>query len=90
MFSVKSMCCEEEIWQSRSVQKSTKIFHFTSKVRGRVSFETSLDSNQPKLEPKLASPLSKTKCWVRLFHFYIATESFDVSIESKQTEDQPK
>jgi hypothetical protein len=27
----------------------------------RVSFETSFDSNQPKLEPKLVSALSETK-----------------------------
>ncbi len=26
----------------------------------------------------------------RLFHFYTETESFDVSIEPKQTEDTPK
>ncbi len=53
----------------------------------RVSFETSFDSKQPKLEPKLVSALSETK---RLFRFYTETESFDVSIEPKQTEDQPK
>jgi hypothetical protein len=56
----------------------------------RVSFETSFDSKQPKLEPKLVSALSETKCLFRLFRFYIETESFDVSIEPKQTEDQPK
>jgi hypothetical protein len=54
----------------------------------RVSFETSFDSNQPKLEPKLVSALSETKFLFRLFRFYIETESFDVS--AKQTEDQPK
>ncbi len=52
-----------------------------------VSFKTSFDSKQPKLEPKLVSALSKTK---RLFRFYTKTESFDVSIKPKQTEDQPK
>jgi hypothetical protein len=57
---------------------------------GRVSFETSFDSKQPKLEPKLVSVLSETKCLFRLFRFYTKTESFDVSIEPKQTEDQPK
>jgi hypothetical protein len=56
----------------------------------RVSFETSFDSKQPKLETKLVSALSKTKCLFRLFRFYTETESFDVSIELKQTEDQPK
>jgi hypothetical protein len=59
-------------------------------VWGRVSFETSCDSKQPKLEPKLVSTLSETKCLFRLFRFYTETESFDVSIEPKQTEEQPK
>ncbi len=56
----------------------------------RVSFETSFDSKQPKLEPKLVSALSETKHLFRLFRFYTETESYDVSIEPKQTEDQPK
>ncbi len=56
----------------------------------RVSFETSFDSNQPKLEPKLISALSETKRLFRLFRFYTETESFGVSIESKQTEVPPK
>jgi hypothetical protein len=55
-----------------------------------VSFETSFDSKQPKLEPKLVSALSETKCLFRLFCFYTKIESLDVSIEPKQTEDQPK
>ncbi len=55
-----------------------------------VSFETSFDSKQPKLEPKLVSALSKTKHLFRLFRFHTETENFDVSIEPKQTEDQPK
>ncbi len=53
-----------------------------------MSFETSFDSKQPKLEPKLVSALSETKRLFRLFRFYTETESFDVSIEPKQ--DQPK
>ncbi len=57
---------------------------------GRVSFETSFDSKQPKLEPKLVSALSETKRLFRLFRFYTETECFDVSIEPKQTKDQPK
>jgi hypothetical protein len=52
----------------------------------RVSFETSFDS----LEQKLVSALSESKCLFRLFRFYTETESFDVSIEPKQTEDQTK
>jgi hypothetical protein len=55
-----------------------------------VSFETSFDLKQPKLEPKLVSALSETKLLFRLLRFYTETESFDVSIEPKQTEDQPK
>jgi hypothetical protein len=55
-----------------------------------MSFETSFDSKQPKLEPKLVSALSETKRLFWLFRFKTKTESFDVSIEPKQTEDQPK
>jgi hypothetical protein len=55
-----------------------------------MSFETSFDSKQPKLEPKLVSALSETKRLFRLFRFYTETASFGVSIEPKQTEDQPK
>ncbi len=47
-------------------------------------------SKQPKLELKLVSALSETKRLFRLFRFYTETESFDVSIEPKQTEDPPK
>ncbi len=59
-------------------------------VGARVSFETSFDSKQPKLEPKLVLALSETKRLFRLFRFYTETASFGVSIESKQTKDQPK
>ncbi len=55
-----------------------------------MSFETSFDLKQPKLEPKLVSALSETKRLFRLFRFYTETESFDVAIEPKQTEDQLK
>ncbi len=55
-----------------------------------VSFETSFESKQPKLVPKLVSALFETKLLFRLFRFYNETESFDVSIEPKQTGDQPK
>jgi hypothetical protein len=54
-----------------------------------VSFETRFDSKQPKLEPKLISALSETKLLFQLFDSYAETESFDVSIEPKQTEDTP-
>ncbi len=40
----------------------------------RVSFETSFDSKQPKLEPKQVSALSETKRLFRLFRFYTETE----------------
>ena len=59
----------------------------------RVSFEISFDWKQPKLEPKLVSALYETKRLFRLFRlfrFYTETERLDVSIEPKQTEDQPK
>ncbi len=55
-----------------------------------VSFEISFDSKQPKLVPKLVSALSETKHLFWLFRFYTETESFGVSIEPKQTEEQPK
>ncbi len=55
-----------------------------------MSFETSFDSKQPKLEPKLVSALSETKRLFPLFRFYTETESFDVSIEPEQTDGQPK
>jgi hypothetical protein len=55
-----------------------------------VCFETSFESKQPKLEPKLVSALSKTTGLFRLFCFYTETEIFDVSIEPKQTEDPSK
>ncbi len=64
-----------------SIDVTRKILH---------CIETSFDSKQPKLEPKLVSALSETKCFFRLFPFYTETESFDVSIEPKQTGDQPK
>jgi hypothetical protein len=63
--------------------------NFTS-TPSRVSYETSFDSKQPKLEPKLVSALSETKRLFRLFRFYTETASFGVSIEPKQQEDQPK
>jgi hypothetical protein len=67
-----------------------QVLYERRQVRIRVSFETCFDSKQPKLEPKLVSALSETKRLFRLFRFYTETESFDVSIEPKQTEDQPK
>jgi hypothetical protein len=36
-----------------------------------LSFETSFDSKQPKLEPKLVSALSETKRLFWLFHFVL-------------------
>ncbi len=53
-------------------------------------FETSFDLKQAKLEPKLVSALSETKRLFCLFCVYTETASFGVSIELKQTEDQPK
>jgi hypothetical protein len=45
---------------------------------------------QSKLELKQVSALSEAKRLFRLLRFHTKTESFDVSIEPKQTEDQPK
>jgi hypothetical protein len=53
-------------------------------VAHRVSYETSFDLKQPKLEPKLVSTLSETRCLFRLFRFYFETASFGISIEPKQ------
>jgi hypothetical protein len=50
------------------------------------SFDISFDSKQPKLEPKQVSALSETKCFSRLFRFFIETASFHVSIKPKLTE----
>jgi hypothetical protein len=55
-----------------------------------VSFETSFDLKQPKLELKLVAALSETNRLFRLFGFCTETESFSVSIELKQTEEHPK
>jgi hypothetical protein len=65
-------------------------YYDTQSYETRVSFENSFDSKQPKLEPKLDSALSETKRLFRLFRFNTKTESFNVSIEPKQAEDQPK
>ncbi len=58
-------------------------------VGTRVSFETSFDSKQPKLEPKLVSALSETKRLFRLFRFYIEIASFVVSIKTEPTKTIP-
>jgi hypothetical protein len=55
-----------------------------SSVKIRVFYETSFDSKQPKLEPKLVSILSETRRLFRLFRFNIETACFGVSIEPKQ------
>jgi hypothetical protein len=71
---------------TRSYKKKKKTEATCQGLRARVFFETSFDSKQQKL----VSALSRTKCLFRLFRFYTKTESFNVSIEPKQTEDQPK
>ncbi len=58
-----------------------------------MSFETSFNWKQPKLEPKLVSALSETKRLFRLFRFYSEAASFVVSVKPKLTEtnrNQPK
>ncbi len=47
-------------------------------------------SKQPKLEPKLVSALSETRCLFRLFCINIETRSFGASKQPKQTKDQTK
>jgi hypothetical protein len=83
------------LFKIRIVFKFTQVLFLNSLIDcgcivHRVSFETSFDSKQPKLEPKLVSALSETKRLFRLFRFHTETEIFDVSIEPKQTEAQPK
>jgi hypothetical protein len=63
---------------------ATKMFYNAVNASTKVSFETSYDSKQPKLEPRLALVLSETKCLFLLFRFYSETKSFGVSIEPKQ------
>jgi hypothetical protein len=53
-------------------------------MHARVSYKTSFDSKQPKLEPKLVSILFETRRLFRLFRFNIETACFGVSIEPKQ------
>jgi hypothetical protein len=81
-------------WKIITALMNKPIFFFLSEsiflarsIPGRVSSETSFISEQPKLEPKLISALSKTRRLFRLFRFNIKTGSFGVS---KQTKDQPK
>ncbi len=54
----------------------------------RVSFQTSFFQNNLNRNPKLVIIRNKHLFW--LFHFYTETESFDISIEPKQIEDQLK
>jgi hypothetical protein len=55
----------------------------------RVGCPSKLVSIRNNRNWNLVSALS-AKCLLRLFRFYTKTEIFDVSIEPKQTEDQPK
>ncbi len=55
-----------------------------------MSFETSIGSKKPKLEPKLVLALSETKRLFRLFRFFTETASFNVSIEQKNNRREPK
>jgi hypothetical protein len=56
----------------------------------KVSYETSFDSKQPQMQPKLVSTLSETRCLSRLFCLNIKPALFGVSIEPKQTKIEPK
>jgi hypothetical protein len=68
----------------RDVDAAIPIWGVLYLILTRVSFETSFDSKQSKLEPKLVSALSETNRSFRLFRFYTETASFGVSIEPKQ------
>jgi hypothetical protein len=59
---------------------------FTWGLSTRVSCETSFDSKQPKLEPKLVSTLSETRRLFRLFRLYIKSSSYTKRKQPKQTE----
>ncbi len=72
-----------QVWLLYSLKKAKSLFPIDVMFLHRVSFETSFDSKQPKLEPKLVSALSETKCLFRLFRLYRNRKSFDVSIEPK-------
>jgi hypothetical protein len=78
------LCSTNEFCKIRRKSTSRQVLQW---LYAMVSFKISFDS---KLEPKLVSALSETKHLFRLFRLCTETESFDVSIEPKQTEDQPK
>jgi hypothetical protein len=64
-----------------------EILHLKGQSRAaltRVFYETSFDSKQPKLEPKLVSILSETRRLFRFFWFNIKTACFGVLVEPKQ------
>jgi hypothetical protein len=79
-----SMSCSDVIRVSGSFTLFS--LHTCMTLMSRVSFETSFDSKQPKLESKLVSALSETKRLFRLFRFYSETASFGVSVKPKLTE----
>jgi hypothetical protein len=70
-------------------RENLTLYTYYSRVSGteifellcRVSFETSFDSKQPKLEPKQVSTLSETR---HLFRFDFETARFGVSIKLNQ------
>jgi hypothetical protein len=63
-----SSCCHDKLILSNF------LFSVVFLVVRRVSYETSFDSKQPKLEPKLASKLSKIRRLFRLFRLNIETK----------------
>jgi hypothetical protein len=68
------------------LQLSCSMYSNIIVIQIRVSCETSFDSKQPKLEPKLVSALSETKRLFRLFPLQSETASFGVSVKPKLTE----
>jgi hypothetical protein len=55
----------------RTEQRSDSEVSLKSTRGSRMSFETSFDWKQPKLESKLVSTVSETKCLFQMFCFYI-------------------
>jgi hypothetical protein len=82
-FRVSFLNCAENMW-GFGAKSANHVVPGSTVVTNRVSYETSFDSKQPKMEPKLVSTLSETRHLFRLFRFNIETACFGVSIEPKQ------
>jgi hypothetical protein len=83
-----SESCYTTMWARgegcKQLFKGLLMLTFQKRLLNRVFNETSFDSKQPKLEPKLVSTPSETRSLFQLFCFNIKTTSFGVSNEPKQ------